>query len=64
MVNKYWKVILVLLMMVVVSYLPLQSSILNSVKGTVTDQETGEPIPGTAVIISGGSVTAILSTSS
>ena len=64
MVNKYWNVILVLLMMTAFFCLPLQSSILNSVKGTVTDQETGEPIAEAAVILSGGSVTYTLTTNS
>jgi tetratricopeptide (TPR) repeat protein len=32
-------------------YLPLQSSILNSVRGTITDKDTGEPIPGVKIII-------------
>lgn len=64
MVNKYWNLLLVLLIMTAVFYLPLQSSILNSVKGTVTDQETGEPIPGAAVIITGGPVTHKLTTNS
>ncbi len=64
MVNKYWNVTLVLLMMAAVFYCPLESSILNSVKGTITDQETGEPIPGAAVILTGGPVTYTMTTNS
>jgi hypothetical protein len=37
-------------------HLLLQSSILNSVKGIVTDKDTGEPIPGVKITITSGSL--------
>jgi tetratricopeptide (TPR) repeat protein len=39
-----------------ISQLPLQASILNSVKGTVTDSESGEPIPGVIITLTIGSL--------
>ncbi len=39
----------------VVSQLPLQSSVLNAVKGVITDGESGEPIPGVTITLTIGS---------
>lgn len=43
-----------LLLIVVVTFLfiqPIHSSILNSIKATITDKETGEPLPGVKITI-------------
>jgi tetratricopeptide (TPR) repeat protein len=37
------------------SQLPLLPSILNNVKGTITDSESGEPIPGVVITLTSGS---------
>jgi len=39
----------------VIAQLPLHSSILNSVKGVITDQDSGEPIPGVSITLTIGS---------
>lgn len=51
MKNKYRILIRVLALVLSVSCLPLRAGILNSVKGTVTDSETGQPIPGVKIIL-------------
>ena len=38
----------------VIAQLPLHSSILNSVKGVITDQDSGEPIPGVSITLTIG----------
>lgn len=51
MMNKIYKTFLFTLVIISMFHLPLQSSILNSVKGTVTDKDTGEPIPKVKITI-------------
>ena len=34
-----------------VGLIPLQASILNSIRGTITDSETGQPIPGVKITL-------------
>ena len=53
--NKYSKIILFTLIVFCFSQITLLPSILNSVKGTVTDSESGEPIPGVVVNLTSGS---------
>lgn len=49
--NK-WKIVLLIAVTFVISQLPLQSgSVLNSVKGVITDKESGEPIPGVVITL-------------
>jgi len=49
MKNKYRILMWVLTLTLSVSFLPLQAGILNSVRGTITDIETGQPIPGVKI---------------
>jgi len=49
--NKRCKIYLFVFVIISMFYLSLQSSILNSVRGTITDKNTGEPIPGVKIII-------------
>jgi len=59
--NK-WKIVLIISVIFVISQLPLQSSVLNSVKGVVTDQESGEPIPGVSITLTIGSFNHVTKT--
>ncbi|MCX6579266.1 MAG: tetratricopeptide repeat protein [Candidatus Aminicenantes bacterium] len=49
MKNKYRILMWVLTLTLSVSFLPLRAGILNSVRGTITDSETGQPIPGVKI---------------
>ncbi|MCP5102317.1 MAG: tetratricopeptide repeat protein [bacterium] len=61
MLNKCWKVFLVFLLVVMFS-LPLQSSVLCSVKGIISDQESGGPLPGVNVTLTFASLKYELTT--
>lgn len=49
MTNKHSRLIWILVLVVVGLWTPLKASILNSVRGTITDSETGQPIPGVKI---------------
>lgn len=51
MINKHCKIYWLVFVIISMFYLTLQSSVLNSVRGTITDKDTGEPIPGVKIII-------------
>lgn len=51
MKNKYRILMWTFALVLAVSCLPLRAGILNSVRGTITDSETGLPIPGVKIII-------------
>ncbi len=49
MKNKYRISMWALALVLAVSCLPLRAGILNSIRGTITDSETGQPIPGVKI---------------
>lgn len=51
MKNKYRILMWAFALVLAVSCLPLRAGILNSVRGTITDSETGQPIPGVKIVI-------------
>jgi tetratricopeptide (TPR) repeat protein len=52
MKNKYHILMWILALVLVGSCFPLQAGILNSIRGTITDSETGQPIPGVKITLS------------
>ncbi|HLP44489.1 MAG TPA: tetratricopeptide repeat protein [Candidatus Deferrimicrobium sp.] len=56
MKNKHCTLMWILVLGLVVSCVSLQASILNSIRGTITDSETGQPIPGVKITLSNPSV--------
>lgn len=51
---KHYKAVLFGLVVVLLFVLPLQSSVLNSVRGKITDKATGDPIPGVKITLTIG----------